>query len=161
MSTNNSYKSKWGFHPVSRETFLKIRELKKFYFITLHRLGTWVRWDRKTVNQHGPEPIYCPMFVEDKMEWRKHVNKEGFTEYRTYPKTRVDHGILEAYESARMPKATAEEVVPLKISEEEINRLYDQMNAWILENFTKKVEDKKSIEKSGLFGKVAAFLKLQ
>jgi len=172
MNTNNSYQGRWGFHPVSHETFLKLKELKKFYFVTLRQLGTWVRWDRKMVHKVGPEPKYCPMFVEDKKEWRKHVNKDGFTEYRYYPKTRNDRGVLEAFEVARMPKATAEEVVPLKLSDEEIDKLYSQMKAWLegkplVEKKVEKalrpviVSEIKSTEQPGLLDKVAAFLRLK
>ena len=123
-----TYKGKWGYHPVSYETFLKLKELHKWYFITLRHLGTWVRWTRKTKYKVGPEPKYCHTFVIDKHEIRKHVNKQGNIEWRWYPKTRNDCGIREAYQEARMPKKTPEEVVELKISEKEINRLHSEVS---------------------------------
>jgi len=123
-----TFKGKWGYHPVSYETFLKLKELQKWYYMTLSRLGTWVRWTRKTKYRVGSEPQYCHAFVIDKMEIRKHVNKEGWTEWRWYPKTRNDCGVREALREARMPKKTPEEVVQLKISEEEINRLHFEVS---------------------------------
>lgn len=129
-----TYKSKWGYHPVSYETFLKLKELNKWFHFTLYALGRWVRWDRKTVHQHGPEPKYCGTFVWNRAEWRKHVNKDGHTEFRFYPKTRVDHGIREALYEARMPKATPEEVEPLELSDDEIDRLHAQVQEWFENN---------------------------
>ena len=121
---------KWGYYPASRETFLKLKELHKWYYETLRNLGTWVRWTRKTKHRSGPEPKHCHTFVVDKWEMRKYINKEGFTGYRWYPKTRFDCGVCEAYQTARMPKKTAEEVVQLKISEAEINRLHAEVSAF-------------------------------
>ena len=121
---------KWGYYPASPETFKKLKELHKWYHETLRNLGTWVRWTRKKVHKVGPEPKYCHTFVVDKWEMRKYINKEGFTGYRWYPKTRFDCGVCEAYQTARMPKKTAEEVVQLKISEAEINRLHTEVSAF-------------------------------
>ncbi len=129
-----TYESRWGYHPVSQETFLKLKELHKWYYETLKDLGCWVRWDRKTVYQHGPEPKYCPAFVEDRAEWRDHIDEQGNYSCRYYPKTRVDRGIREAYHEARMPKATPEEVEPLEISEEEIDHLHAEVSAWFDNN---------------------------
>lgn len=127
------YESRWGYHPVSYETFLKLKELHKWYHMTLRHLGTWVRWDRKTVHQHGPEPKYCPTFVENRPEWRDFVDADGNYHCRYYPKKRVDHGICEAYHQARMPRPK-EDVEPLDISVEEIDRLHTEVSAWFKEN---------------------------
>lgn len=123
------YESRWGFHPVSHETFLKLKELHKWYHATLRHLGTWVRWDRKTVHKHGPEPKYCPTFVEDHTSWW--YTPSG--RCKIYPKTRIDHGICEAYHQARMP-VPREDVEPLDISDEEINRLHAEVSEWFQNN---------------------------
>lgn len=127
---SQTYESRWGHHPVSYETFLKLKELHKWYHATLRHLGTWVRWDRKTVHKHGPEPKYCPTFVIDKYDWWYTENGD----YKDYPKTRTSRGIVDAYHQARMPKATPEEVEALDISDEEIDRLHAEVSAWMNEN---------------------------
>jgi len=123
-----TYQSKWGYHPVSYETFLKLRELRKWYFMALHDVAAWFRWNRKTVYKSKVEPLYCKTFVLDKGETRKRTDKEGHIHWIWYPKTRTDLGICDAFQSARMPMKTSEEVVQLKISDEEINRLHTEVS---------------------------------
>lgn len=126
IPATETYQSRWGYHPVSYETFLKLKELHKWYHMTLRHLGCWVRWNRKTVHRYGPEPKYCPTFVKDRIDWW--YTPSGAC--KSYPKTRVDHGICEAYHAARMPTATPEEVESLNTSEEEINRLHTEVSEW-------------------------------
>ena len=128
------FEGKWGYYSVSYETFLKLKELHKWYHKTLRHLGTWVRWDRKTVHQHGPEPKYCSIFVHDRASWWHTEDKDGNSKFHYYPKTRVDHGICEAFHSARMPKDTPEKVEPLEISLEEVDRLHAEASAWFTKN---------------------------
>lgn len=116
--------SRWGFHPVDHATFRKLKDLHKWYWQTVYDVARWARWDRKTVNQHGPEPKYCPLFVENKGHWKTFETKEGFQGMKYYPKTMNDHGIIEAYHSARMPKESPDDVEPLRISLAEIDRLH-------------------------------------
>jgi hypothetical protein len=123
-------RGKRGFHPCSYEAFLKLKELKKWYFLTLSDLGRWVRWHRKTKYRIGPEPKYCKTFVVDKWEMRKFVDAEGNTQIRLYPKTRVDHGVCAAFKEARMPKATAEEVVALPLTEADIDGLHKEVSMY-------------------------------
>lgn len=133
--TANVFESRWGYHPVSRETFLKLKTLHRRYWETVYAVARYVRWDRKTVNQHGPAPSYCPIFVEEKGCWIKTTHKvdgQVFYGSRWFPKTIKDHGIVQAYHAARHPKAAAD-VVPLAISEQEIDRLYEQVENWFAE----------------------------
>lgn len=44
---DNVFQSKWGFHPVSRETSRKLRFLNGLYTKALQDVGSWNRWDRK------------------------------------------------------------------------------------------------------------------
>jgi len=127
---NATYQGKWGYYCISYETFKKLRELNKWYHMTLRDLGRWVRWNRKTIHRYGAEPKYCHTFVLDKADLRSHVNKEGYTVYRWYPKTCMDYGICGAYQLARMPKKTVEEVEHLEISEDLINRLHSEASVF-------------------------------
>lgn len=132
-ATATTFESRWGHHPVSYETFRKLKTLHRRYYETVRAVARWVRWDRKTVNQTGPEPAYCPAFVDEKGHWRSIVHKVGDQEFKGmkwYPKTLNDRGIIEAYQAARTPAKTPEEVNPIKLSEEQIDRLYNEVEAW-------------------------------
>lgn len=112
MTTDTTrYKSRWGFHPCGYEFFQKLKYLYKIYWQTVYDFHRWHRWWRKDEhNRIGPEPIYCPVFVEDK-PWCKPVKTHGEEGFKLYPKTIIDHGIVELYRSARIPRP--EPVQPL------------------------------------------------
>lgn len=127
---NNAMFSNYGYHPCDYTTFRKLKQLHKRYWETVYAVGRWVRWDRKTVHQHGPEPEYCPIFVEEQGEWRPCTHKNGdetFKGMKYYPKTLNDHGVIEAYQQARMPVENADDVKPLKLSVEQIDRLCERL----------------------------------
>jgi len=107
------YESRWGFHPVSYETFRKLKFLHKWYYQTLKDHANWRRWIRKLPhNRKGPQPQYCPFYAEKKF-WRP-----------------TDHGIIAAYQQARMP-VPQDEVEPLEISVEQIDKMYDEVKSWV------------------------------
>ncbi len=104
-STTHEFQSRWGFHPATYEVFLKLKFLHKWYWQTLYDFHRWHRWQQKEEqNRVGPEPVYCPVFVEDKL-WRKPVKFHGEPGYKWYPKTLVDRGVLDLYRSARTPRS--------------------------------------------------------
>jgi hypothetical protein len=108
------YESRWGFHPVSYETFRKLKFLHKWYYQTLKDHARWRRWNRKFPhNRKGPEPQYCPFFCKENKFWRPE-----------------DHGVREAYQQARMP-VPREEVQPLVLSVEVIDRMYEEVKTWV------------------------------
>src|SRR5687768_17348390 len=85
-STTNEFQSRFGFHPSTYEVFLKLKFLHKWYWQTLYDFHRWHRWRRKDEqNRIGPEPTYCPVFVEDK-PWLKPVKFHGEPGYKIYPK---------------------------------------------------------------------------
>lgn len=147
------YKSRWGFHPVSYATFCKLKELKKWYFQTVYSVARWSRWDRKTVHQKGPEPSYCPLFVLDQMYVHKYTNKEGHEARKYFPKTLRDHGVLAAFEQARRPVETPEEVRPLQLDLDKIDRLhaeakqyFDTASPGILEELRDRIENDEIVD---------------
>lgn len=125
-----SHRSRWGFHPVSYETYRKLKDLHKWYWMTVYAAHRWFRWDRKTVKRVGPEPRYCPNFVENKKCCVQSMMIDGNYRVRFYPKTLVDHGIRQAYHAARMPKPAPEDVEKLSLTNEEIDRLHASTRAW-------------------------------
>jgi len=126
----SSYKSKWGYHPTSFETFKKLKNLKKRYWQTVYAVARWRRWNKKTVNKIGSEPIYCPFFVEEKSSWVKKIGKDGQTSTYLLPKTLNDQGVLGAYENARIPVENSELVQLNQISEADINLLFEKVEDW-------------------------------
>ena len=101
----DSLKSRWGYHPADYELFRKLKRLHRWYWQTVYSFHRWHRWWRKQEqNRVGPEPSFCPLFIEDK-PWRKPVRIRGVAGFKIYPKTVTDHGIVELYRSARMPQA--------------------------------------------------------
>ena len=133
-------KNKRGFHPCDYETFLKLKQLHKIYWATAKNLAAWFRWNAKepqnriltkkikdpTTNKiigkkiigPKPEPNYCKIFA-------LHTNYRR--DYMTIPEHLNDHGIIDAYNYARIPRP-ADEVKPLQISETKINELFEKLN---------------------------------
>lgn len=98
-STFNQHRSRFGFHPCDYTLFLKLKYLRKHYWIAVRQFHTWHRWFRKEPqNRIGTEPKYSQAFVEN-VPWAKPV-KAGF---KLYPRTVHDHGVIELYQSARVP----------------------------------------------------------
>jgi len=135
-----THRSRWGFHPCSHATFLKLKALKKAYWEAVRGLARWIRWNRKLpANQvrteiirdtQGrpcgrrvlgpiPEPIYCPVFGR--------VTK--LNPSRTVPGQLADYKIDEAVAIARRPTEEPFEK-PLPISEAFIDELYDRLVEW-------------------------------
>lgn len=125
MNTNTEFCSRWGFHPCRYELYLKLKRLHRWYWQTLYDFHRWHRWQRKQPqNRIGPEPTYCPVFVEDSV-WYKPVRIRGANGFRVYPKTVVDLGILNLYQAARMPQPRA--VAPFDSGTiERIESLYNE-----------------------------------
>ena len=99
----NTFKTKFGFYTTSKETFLMLKELHKWYWKTLTDFHRWYRWDRKQPqNQVGAKPKYCPMFVLDE-QWCRITQGKLRQNVKYFPKTVLDHGIVELFQQARMP----------------------------------------------------------
>ena len=122
------FKSRWGFHPCDYEFFLKLKRLHGWYWQTVYDFHRWHRWWRKVPqNRIGPEPVFCPLFVEDKI-WYKSVRIRGEDGFIVYPKTVTDHGIVDVYQTARKPQP--EPVAPFDAeTEKRIESLYEKMES--------------------------------
>jgi hypothetical protein len=110
------YESRFGFHPVSYETFRKLKFLHKWYYQTLKDHARWRRWNRKFPhNRKGPEPQYCSFFVQNH-RWRS-----------------KDYGIVDAYQQARMPASREEVEINLRfmLSVEKIDKMYEEVKSWV------------------------------
>lgn len=78
-----TFKSKWGYHPCSKETYLKLKKLNKLRWETVTNFHSWLRWARKEphnritgrwiqkpgdefptkIQEPATEPRFCKLFV--------------------------------------------------------------------------------------------------
>jgi hypothetical protein len=118
-----TYKSRFGYHSIDYATFLKLKKLYKAYWQTVYDIAKWKRWVRKRPeNRRGPEPTYCEAFAKWATYWKK-PTKEEIQKYAWTGLTDNSCGVWEAFQTARMPAATEQEVKPCKLSDTMINFL--------------------------------------
>lgn len=133
--SKTAVQSRWGWHPVNQEYFQKLKALKRWYWQAVYAVGRYRRWERKTVHRHGIAPRYCDVFVNNEPTFKRVTHRNGAGEVIGYGSKRLplsldDRGILEAFEAARMPAKTADDVTPLKLTQERIDYLYAAAKEW-------------------------------
>jgi len=149
------FRSKWGYHPCSKEMAKKLRTINRVYFKALQLETAHERWARKlpenrvqrrvvrdasgqkvgrekVTDGQGkpvpvPEPMRCPIF-----EFTFFWPGDGKRPYRI---SKVGEAILQASRQARSPVAQPDDVKRLAFgygdgSEEAVGRLYEQCAAW-------------------------------
>lgn len=130
------YESKWGYHAINHETFVKLKALNKRVTQSLSAIANanrWLakkdknrvirRWVRNELKQRigyevvgrQPKPFVCPLF--------------GKCNGNRYWLTPTAEAILSAYQDARRPKQP-KDVKPLKISDKQIDALYKEVETW-------------------------------
>ncbi len=135
-----THKSRFGFHPCSYAIYCKLKILAKAYFQTIHDVAVWIRWNRKEPqnrvsrkrirNDRGqvvgyeesvpiPEPKFCDLFAQKQQnKWNPLITEVVWN--------KIGETIVDDYRNARYPCAE-EAVMPLKLSEEEIDRFYHRL----------------------------------
>jgi hypothetical protein len=136
------WRSRWGYHPCSPETYQMLRRLKKEYWRAVAQEATWQRWDRKEPQNriarkvlrdalgrrcgydgiigNIPEPKTSDVFTSCTNEKRVRTykntvkGKEVITQVPYYARVVDDHGLRAALVRC-MPVATAAEVKPLDL----------------------------------------------
>jgi hypothetical protein len=128
-SATTTLQSRFGFHPCDRQTFLKLKALKKHYWQTCRDFHRWWRWQRKLPhNRRGAEPKFCELFVE-KLAWHRPRRVHGQDAVRHYPRTLVDRGVLAWFAAARQPQQ--EPPIPFDANTlQEIDRLHAEATSW-------------------------------
>lgn len=142
-----THKSRFGFHPCSYEMFLKLKALNRMYWEALHQQAAWHRWERKEPhnrvirprirNSKGevvaygatiprPEPK-LNSFLE-KVTYQTRQDRQGQWQRTAISREKVvfKEGwgkVLSDYSNARYAKPTPEEVKPLELSIEQIDKL--------------------------------------
>jgi len=147
LTNSPVYQSRFGCHPCDYQTFLKLKKLNAVYFKALRQLSVWERWDRKAPQNRvirkwirntkgqkvgcsiiGPraEPELSPVFHEKiikRSNWDKNgcwYNGAGIEQTYVHIK---NSDVCQDYKNARHPQIL-KNVKPLKLSLEEIDRLY-------------------------------------
>jgi hypothetical protein len=143
----STFLSRWGFHPVDHETYLKLKRLKKLFWEAVRTHGRYERWERKRPEnrfywekkEYGvkrkrsdrpiPEPVTCPVFWRENSEhWDAEAKK-----WRK-PLTPIDdRGVLAAFQLARMPVKNATDVKPIALSVKEIDEMLAEAEKWYAE----------------------------
>jgi len=124
--TNPTYQSRFGYHPCTRETCLKLKEAHLLLLKAFRDIRAYQRWERKQ-EPVGEAPEY-PSFVAEHSYYKR--SPEGETKYgltigtnawkSNWSNVRVHYygHVLEQYRKARRPKSTPEEVEVLDLPED-------------------------------------------
>jgi hypothetical protein len=133
-SSQEPFRSRWGFHSIDHETFRKLRALHRHYWKTVRQLAAWFRWNAKQEQNRirterirddsgrvtgwrvlGPwmEPSYSTMFGSPRQ-------RRGWL---TIPQHLDDLGIVSAYRQGRKP-VPRECVQPPELSPARIDELH-------------------------------------
>ena len=115
-----TFQSKWGYHPVSHEDFLKLKEAHGLLLRAYRDTKRNKRWNNKDPeNRRGEEPK-CPEFMT---EYGHHTLDErsfyglGFLRCRDRNNVYQNYylHILRQYRKARIPVSMPENVEPLDL----------------------------------------------
>lgn len=134
-----------GYHPYSYETHLKLKFLKKMYWLTARSLAEHFRWAAKQsqnrVRRHRVRDdkgrvlsVKVTPWTEPPVYWMfvTRRTRQIYGTLLTVPQHMADFGILRAYEEGRKPRSK-EEVLALKptlITVEVIDKLFDDASRW-------------------------------
>jgi hypothetical protein len=110
------FESKWGFHPVSRETCAKLKKAHKLLLRAYRDIRKLDRWNNK-LNPVGEKPIEPP-FCEYGNHLRKGEPRYGYhmetIDGTTYG-TSIFHYVLRCYRVARRPVESADLVQDVRV----------------------------------------------
>jgi hypothetical protein len=129
MNCQQTHSSRFGYHVCRYETYRQLKDLHRWYWLTVREFHRWWRWQRKLPhNRLGSEPCYCPLCVEDR-QWFKPRRSHGQDGFRRYPKMLVDRGVVAWFRAAKTPHdeppATLDEVAL-----QQIQKLHQAAKAW-------------------------------
>jgi hypothetical protein len=132
-----TYKSRWGYHPCDYETSQKIRRISKAYWEAKRGYCRWRRWQRKTVHRHGPEPTICEIFF---------TKEKGCLIARAIRSLNIFESMLVAAKRALLPKEAPEQVARLPISLTNINEIIAKLDAQEDQWVKKHAEDRRFVQ---------------
>ena len=125
LTQTSVHKGRWGWYPTSFQTYLKLKELNKQVLREKRQLATWERWNRKDPQNRVIRP-----------KLRRDGQVVGYGAPVPRPEPPVDDKIPSRYvadcievdyANVRHPQPSESDVRLLKLSEEEIDRLYQKL----------------------------------
>lgn len=141
------YQSRWGWHPYSQETFLKLKALHKRVWEAWKKHSRLKSWSRKTVH-YSPEPPPLDEYFSYELELRdsysafQHYRKTKDGDYEEYHVKAVFYHpdkpimyhfepiaseIVESMREGKTPMKTPEDVKEPALTEQRINELYEEV----------------------------------
>lgn len=105
--TKNVYESKWGFHPVSRESCAKLKKAHKLLFRAYKDIRKYARWQAK-LNKVGDEPVVPEFLLVHSYHFRKGGYRYGWTMTNDGSGKNRYYEILEMYQNSRRPVSSPE-----------------------------------------------------
>lgn len=70
ITNQNAHKSKYGYHPVSYEDYLKLKKAHKILFKAVRDIRNYHRWERK-LNPKYDEPFHPKIYAKYVYKMRK------------------------------------------------------------------------------------------
>jgi hypothetical protein len=144
------HSSRWGWHPCDYATFRLLKRLHRACEEARRQFAAWRRWRRKMPHnrvvgrwlrdEQGrrigfeivgplPEPTLSPLFCLRKLTpsfWS--ADSKPLQEARLVEEVVFDdRGVLDTYRTARKPASSPEQVQPLAIAVEEVQRFVAEL----------------------------------
>ena len=139
ISRNASiHEGRWGFHPVDYTTYLKLKAIHKAWWQTVYELAEWHRWARKAPkhrNRPEPQVEYLDLFVKYNDEtpetgWMAEAVRSGMYNHHDQFARRMKRlSVVADFQSARTPRERAGDVVPIGLTDEQIDALFLSVSA--------------------------------
>lgn len=118
QQTTTVCEGRWGYHPCDYPTFLRLKEAHGLLLRAYRDCKRRIRWDMKdSHNRKGEQPT-APV---DFLEWGWHrLDKNCFSGlgFRRFKGQNYYLKVLREYRSARIPRPTPDEVIPLDLPED-------------------------------------------
>lgn len=128
ITTINVFQSKWGFHPCSREHYMKLKQVRYYLHINRMQLAAWERWSRKL-------PKNRVRWIFDGF-YDKHALDISFTQWKAEPWAEPEGCpvnlslIMTDYNNA-LPVPSADAVKGLVIPLESLDAMIEQCEGWL------------------------------
>ncbi len=136
--TPATFQSRWGYHPCSAQTAKKLRRLNFLGYEARRREAAWLRWDAKLPENRrifvGGPPGYEG--VKKNQITKTHRVYKPWPEPRMFPVTPLVgsfwffNEVLVASRDARHPKSAPENVRPMTIPLDKIDKVLEAMEKW-------------------------------
>ncbi len=143
--TANVHQTRWGYVATDYETYQKLRRLQYLDLLSQKAAAARWRWDRKEpqnriehhwVRNAEGQKIHCiegDPIPEPKCGYYRFMDSSDIKVEGRWSALTWGEAIYEDYRSAKYPKATAEEVEPIRLTKEQIDEMLKEAEVWYTE----------------------------